>query len=105
MAERLNVVPEELRRAAGEHRQTAERLAAVPAGHAEIMATLDSLGPIFAEFRDAGRQLLDQRRVCYEQQAAAHAELADRLVDAAGSWEQHEAEAARQLRDIAGDGR
>lgn len=105
MAERLDVMPGELRRAAGEHRATAEYLAAVPAGHAEIMATLDSLGPVFAEFRAAGGQLLDQRRVCYEQQAAAHAELADRLLEAAGAWEQHEADAARQLRDIGEDGR
>ncbi|MEI6252380.1 MAG: ESX-1 secretion-associated protein [Mycobacteriaceae bacterium] len=105
MAERLNVVPEELRQAAGEHRHAAECLAAVPSGHAGIMATLESLGPIFAEFREAGRELLDQRRVCYEQQAAAHAELADRLFDAAGRWEQHEAAAARQLRDVGEDGR
>jgi len=101
MAERLNVVPDELRQAAGGHRDTAEYLAAVPSGHADIMESLESLGPIFAEFREAGRELLDQRRVCYEQQAAAHAELADRLLDAAGVWERHEADAARQLRGVA----
>jgi hypothetical protein len=101
MAERLNVVPEELRQAAGEHRDTADYLARVPSGHADIMATLESLGPIFAELREAGRELLDQRRICYEQQAAAHAELADRLLDAAGAWERHDADAARQLRDVA----
>jgi len=101
MAERLNVVPEELRREADEHRQTADCLAAVPSGHAGIMTTLESLGPIFAEFREAGRELLDQRRACYEQQAAAHAELAERLLDAAGRWEQHDTEAARRLRDVA----
>ena len=101
MAERLNVVPDELRQAAGEHRDTAEHLAAVPSGHADLLATLESLGPIFAEFREAGRELLDQRRICYEQQAAAHAELAARLLDAAGVWEQHDADAARQVRDVA----
>ena len=100
MAERLNVVPDELRQAAVAHRDTADYLAAVPSGHAGIMATLESLGPIFAEFREAGRELLDQRRVCYEQQAAAHAELADRLLDAAGVWERHDGGAARQLRDV-----
>ena len=56
MAERLNVVPDELRQAAGEHRDTAEHLAAVPSGHADLLATLESLGPIFAEFREAGRE-------------------------------------------------
>jgi hypothetical protein len=105
MAERLNVVPEELRRAAAEHRGTANDLASAPSSHAGIMATLDSLGPIFAEFREAGRDLLDQRRVCYEQQAAAHAELADRLTNAAARWEQHDADAARRLRDVPEDSR
>lgn len=105
MAERLNVVPDELRQAAGEHRDTAEYLATVPAGHAGIMATLESLGPIFAEFREAGRELLEQRRACYEQQAAAHAELADRLLEAAGRWEQHDADAAERLRTLPEAGR
>lgn len=105
MAERLDVIPEELRKAADEHRHTADQLAAVPAGHAAIMATLDSLGPIFAEFREAGRELLEQRRICYEQQAGAHAELSGHLLDAAGRWEQHEADAAGRLRDVAEGGR
>jgi len=100
MAEHLNVVPEDLRRAAREHRQTAETLGAVPAGHAEVMASLDSLGPIFAEFRAAGAELLDQRRSCYQQQAAAHAEMADRLTRAAADWETQDAEAAQRLRNV-----
>lgn len=104
MAERLNVVPGELRAAAREHRQTAEHLAAAPAGNAEVMSTLDSLGPIFAEFRAAGAELLEQRRACYLGQAAAHAELADQLDRAAAAWEQQDAEAAQRLRAIAGDG-
>jgi hypothetical protein len=101
MAEHLNVVPAQLRQAAGEHRDTADHLATVPARQGDILATLESLGPIFAEFRDAGRELLDQRRVCYEQQAAAHADLADRLSRAADFWEQHDEDAARQLRAVA----
>jgi hypothetical protein len=104
MAERLNVVPDELRQAAREHRETAERLGAVPAQHADLMATLDSLGPIFAEFRAAGAELLDQRRACYEQQSAAHAELAERLRHAADVWEHQDADAARQLGAIAEGG-
>lgn len=104
MAERLNVVPGELRAAAREHRQTADRLGTVPASNAEVMTTLDSLGPIFAEFRAAGRELLEQRRACYLQQATAHAELAERLNHVADVWEQQDAEAAQQLRAVAGDG-
>lgn len=97
MAEHLDVVPEELRLAARGHRSTAEQLRAVPADSADIMASLESLGPVFAELRDAGRDLLEQRRACYDQQAAAHEELADRLDHAATMWEQHDAEAARRV--------
>lgn len=104
MAERLNVVPGELREAARAHRETAEQLAAVPSNHAEMMASLESLGPIFAELRDAGGELLDQRRSCYELQAAAHGELADRLSHIADVWERHDADAANQLRDVAEGG-
>jgi hypothetical protein len=92
MAEHLNVAPDELRQAAGGHRETADYFATVPSGHAAILASLESL--------DAGMELLNQRRVCYEQQAAAHAELADRLFEAAGRWEEHDADAAEQLRDV-----
>jgi len=103
MTERLTVVPEELRRAAREHLETADRLAAVPAGNAEVMACLESLGPIFGEFRDAGRELLEQRRACYAEQAAAHTDLAQRLSSAADVWEQHDADVADRLRRVAKD--
>ena len=64
------------------------------------MASLESLGPVFADLRDAGRRLLDQRKACYEQQAAAHADLADKLSHAADVWEHHDSDAAAQLRAI-----
>ena len=104
MAEHMSVVPGELRRAAGEHRHTAERLGAVPAAQADVLASLDSLGPIFAEFRAAGADLLDQRRTCYEQQSAAHAEMARRLDQAADAWESQDAEAAQRLAAVNGEG-
>ncbi|MBU3686602.1 MAG: ESX-1 secretion-associated protein [Mycobacterium sp.] len=97
MAERITVVPAELRRAAQEHRLTADYLNEVPAGHAAVLASLEALGPVFAELREAGRELLDERRACYQQQAAAHADLADRLSSAADVWEQQDAEAASRL--------
>ena len=97
MAERISVIPEDLRRAARDHRETADRLSALPASNADIMASLDSLGPVFAELRDAGRVLLEHRRACYEQQAAAHADLADKLGHAADVWEQQDCEAAQRL--------
>jgi len=105
MAEHLDVAPEELRRAAAEHRGTAGRLRAAPAENAGIMASLESLGPVFAELRDAGRDLLEQRRVCYDQQAAAHEELAERLDQAAATWERHDQEAAQRMRDVTEESR
>lgn len=104
MAERIHVVPDELRRAARNHQDTAEQLSTVPMGHADILASLDSLGPIFGELRDAGRELLDQRRACYEQQAAAHAELATNLRHAADVWELQDSAAAAELGRITQDG-
>ncbi len=105
MAERITVVPAELRRAAQEHRLTADYLNEVPAGHAAVLASLEALGPVFAELREAGRELLDERRVCYQQQAAAHAALADRLSSAATQWEQHDAAAAARLEGLPEDPR
>ncbi|MCX2929207.1 ESX-1 secretion-associated protein [Mycobacterium sp. CVI_P3] len=104
MAERIHVVPDELRRAARDHQDIAEQLSTVPSRHADILASLDSLGPIFGELREAGRELLDQRRACYEQQAAAHAELATNLRHAADVWEHQDSAAAAQLGTISEDG-
>ena len=105
MAERIHVVPEELRRTARDHQDTSEQLSTVPSLHADILASLDSLGPIFSELRDAGRELLDQRRACYDQQAAAHAELATNLRHAADVWEHQDSAAAAELGSITEDGR
>ena len=104
MPDQVNVVPQELRQAAAMHRDTAEYLGTVPANNAAVMATLESLGPVFAELREAGSDLLEQRRVCYEKQAVAHTELADRLSYAADSWEQQDADAADVLRAVSGVG-
>lgn len=97
MAERIHVVPDELRQAARHHDDTAEQLSTAPSSHDDVLASLNSLGPIFAELRDAGRELLDQRRSCYEQQAAAHAELATNLRRAADGWEHYDSAAAAEF--------
>jgi hypothetical protein len=65
---------------------------------------MDSLGPIFGELREAGRELLEQRRLCYEQQADNHAELADNLTTSATMFEQQESDAARTFERIRDDG-
>lgn len=100
MAERIHVAPDELRQAAGYHEDTAEQLSTAPTSHDDVLASLESLGPVFAELRDAGRELLEQRRSCYEQQAAAHAELAANLRRTADVWEHHESAAAAKFRRI-----
>ncbi|HET9876961.1 MAG TPA: ESX-1 secretion-associated protein [Mycobacterium sp.] len=103
MAENIHVVTDNLREAAGHHQQTAEYLTTIPASHSEIQASLDSLGPIYQGLREAGRQLLDERRQCYESQAAEHAELARNLTTAAAVWEQNEQDSAAQFRGITDD--
>lgn len=103
-SDRIRVAPEELRLAAVRHRETSEQLDLASASHGDIMVSLDSLGPIFSEFRDAGRELLEQRRVCYQRQASAHADLAGNLSLAADAWEQQDLDAARSLRGVSEDG-
>ena len=105
MADSIHVVPAHLRQAAAHHQDTSDYLRTVPSSHAAIQESLDSLGPIFSELRDAGRELLELRRQCYEQQAADHADLADKLNVSAAMWEQHEQEAAGKFGDIVDRGR
>ncbi|OBG91360.1 hypothetical protein A5697_00480 [Mycobacterium sp. E3251] len=105
MADSIHVVPAHLRQAAARHQETSDYLRTVPSSHEAIQESLDSLGPIFGELRDAGRELLELRRQCYEQQAADHADLADKLAASAMMWEQHEQDAARSLGGIADRGR
>ncbi len=105
MADSIHVVPAHLRQAAAHHQETSEYLRTVPSSHAAIQESLDSLGPIFSELRDAGRELLELRRQCYEQQAGDHADLADKLTLSATMWEQHEQDAARDLGGIVDGGR
>ncbi len=105
MADRIHVVPDHLRAAAGHHQETSDYLRTIPATHAAIQASLDSLGPIFGELREAGRDLLELRRQCYEQQADDHADMSQKLTTSAAIWEQHETDASRDLRGIADGGR
>lgn len=105
MAESIHVVPAHLRQAAAHHQDTSDYLRTVPSSHAAIQDSLDSLGPIFSELRDAGRELLELRRQCYEQQASDHADLADKLIVSATMWEEHEKDAARKFGGIVDGGR
>ncbi|OBG31200.1 ESX-1 secretion-associated protein [Mycobacterium sp. E3198] len=105
MAEPIRVVPAHLREAAARHQETSDYLRTVPSSHAAIQESLDSLGPVFGELRAAGRELLELRRQCYEQQADDHADMAEQLSASAAMWEEHEQEAARNFRGIGDGGR
>ncbi|HEX7322095.1 MAG TPA: type VII secretion target [Mycobacterium sp.] len=101
MAEQIRVVTGNLRQAAAHHRETSAYLASIPLSHPDIQASLDSLGPIYSSLREAGRDLLEERRRCYESQAAEHADMADSLIVAAEAWDQHQQEGAAAFRAIA----
>jgi hypothetical protein len=105
MADRIHVVPENLRQAASHHQETSDYLRTLPSSHQAIQESLDSLGPIFGELREAGRELLEQRRLCYEQQADCHAQMADNLTKSASMWEAQEAESAQKVERLSDDGR
>jgi hypothetical protein len=94
-----------LRQAASHHQETSEYLRTLPSSHQAIQESLDSLGPIFGELREAGRELLEQRRLCYEQQAEDHSQMADNLTKSASMWEAQEAESAQEIERISPDGR
>jgi RNase adaptor protein for sRNA GlmZ degradation len=100
MADRIHVVPDNLRQAAGHHQETSEYLRTLPSSHQAIQQSLDSLGPIFGELREAGRELLEQRRMCYEQQADSHARMAENLTKSASMFEEQEAQSVHRLRRI-----
>lgn len=105
MAEHIHVAPDQLREAAGHHQEAADYLRTMPGTHEAIQDSLDSLGPIFGELREAGRALLEQRRLCYQQQADDHAEMAQNLKLSADLWEEQDSRAAAQLGGIVDDGR
>jgi len=103
MADRIHVVPASLREAADHHEQTADYLRTIPSSHPAIQQSLDSLGPIFGELREAGSELLENRRQCYEQQADDHAEMARHLRSSATMWDDNEATAAGEFKRLDDD--
>lgn len=104
MADRIHVVPANLREAADHHEQTSDYLRTIPATHGAIQESLDSLGPIFSELREAGRELLEHRRQCYEQQANDHADMAQNLRTSAAMWEDNEEDAAGKFKRLRDEG-
>jgi Excreted virulence factor EspC, type VII ESX diderm len=104
MADSLRVDPSNLRDAATRHNEVADYLRAVPAGNDAIRESLDSLGPIFGDLREAAAELLEERRACYHQQADDHVQLAQGLATAADRWDAHEDERAAAMRALGDEG-
>jgi len=105
MADQIHAVPANMRAAAAHHQETSEHLRTVPSTHEAIQECLDSLGPIFGELREAGRELLEQRRQCYLLQADDHADMTQNLTISAELWKEQDVESARTLGGIADEGR
>jgi hypothetical protein len=103
MDETIKALPANLRVAATNHDEVATQLRAVPANHADILASLHSLGPVYAEVADEAQTLLDARHACYHDQADEHAELAAGLTTAATYWENHEQQAKKLFTNVVTD--
>ncbi|MCV7383047.1 type VII secretion target [Mycolicibacter longobardus] len=100
MPENIHVNQGVLTNAAGNHQQTSDYLSTVPASHEAIQTTLNSLGPIYSDFRQAAGSLLDARKNCYDDQASEHSTVSDNLRLAVATWNQHEQDAADAFRGL-----
>ncbi|KAA1430212.1 type VII secretion target [Mycolicibacter arupensis] len=94
MPERIHVNADVLTTAAGNHQAAADYLSTVSASHEAIQATLNSLGPIYDDFRQAASALLEARKNCYDDQASEHSAVSDNLHRAVAMWNTHEDDAA-----------
>jgi len=94
MPEKIHVNQDVLTNAAGNHQAASDYLSTVPASHEGIQATLNSLGPIYGDFRQAASALLDARKNCYDDQSSEHATVSDNLHRAVATWNKHEDDAA-----------
>ena len=100
MSQPIHVDQAVLADAAAHHREASDYLSAVPSSHAAIEASLQSLGPIYGDFRQAAGALLEARKNCYDDQAAQHAAMADNLDQAAQTWNAHEESSAADYRGL-----
>lgn len=104
MPENIHVNQDVLTNAAGKHQEASDYLSTVPASHDGIRATLNSLGPIYGDFREAAGSLLDARKNCYDDQSSDHSTVSDNLHRAVATWNKHEDDTATAFRHLT-DGR
>ncbi|WP_046315031.1 type VII secretion target [Mycobacterium sp. UM_Kg1] len=94
MAENIHVNRDVLINAAGNHQEASDYLATVAASHERIQATLNSLGPIYGDFREVAESLLEARANCYAEQSREHSAVSANLHRAVAMWNEHEDQAA-----------
>ncbi|OBH18227.1 ESX-1 secretion-associated protein [Mycolicibacter terrae] len=104
MPEKIHVDQAVLTNAAGNHQQASDYLATVAASHEGIRTTLNALGPIYGDFRQAAGSLLDARKNCYDDQSSEHSQVSDNLNRAVATWNKHEDDSAAAFRHLT-DGR
>ncbi len=100
MPEKIHVNQDVLTNAAGHHQEASDYLSTVAASHEAIQATLNSLGPIYGDFRQAAGSLLDARKDCYEDQSSEHSTVSDNLHRAVAMWNTNEDDAANAFRHL-----
>lgn len=99
MSEEIRVLPSNLREASRGHADVEEHLRSVTSNNADILESVRSLGPVFKDFADDLAAKLDERHVCYTDQADEHADLSVGLDRASTKWQEHESVAARGISD------
>ena len=104
MADSIHVVPAHLREAAAHHQETSDYLRTVPSSHAAIQESLDSLGPIFGELRDADATCSSSGGNATSSKPTTTPTWRRTNVSAT-MWEQHDEDAARELGGIVDGGR
>lgn len=91
---------EAVQRAADGHTAAADYLRAVPESNEGIMASLESLGPVYAGLREEARSKLAERKADYHDQAASHENAAAGLQTVNTMWDNHEQDAQGRFRNL-----
>ena len=85
------------REAGNRHNEMRDYLAAIPNNHEEILAWAQSLGPVYAEFAEELKTMLDDRAGFYADAAATEDQLGTGLHKSAAMFEAHEDHASSQI--------
>lgn len=98
-SDHIRVSPENQRTAGNIHGEVAEFLKSIPSNHNDIIAWVESLGPIYKPVVPEIARLLNERHADYMEQAREHETLRDGLHANAAAWETHEQSAAANINE------